>query len=55
MNFEKEKTKCETSIEFKVFPPEELQDVAPMAPLSSVRVGDHFYMQIFKNNKKEEN
>jgi hypothetical protein len=36
------------------FSPEELQEVVPMAPLSIVQVGEHFYMQMFKNTKKEE-
>jgi ubiquinone/menaquinone biosynthesis C-methylase UbiE len=31
------------------YSPEELQEVVPMAPLSTVRVGDHFYMQVFRN------
>lgn len=36
------------------YSPEELQEVVPMVALSTVGVGDHFYMQMFRNTKKEE-
>jgi len=32
--------------------PEELMEKVPMAPLKTVRVGEHFYMQIFLNSEK---
>ncbi len=31
------------------YSPEELQAIVPLAPLKTVRVGEHFYMQIFQN------
>jgi len=34
------------------FSPDELQEAVPLAPLHTVRVGEHFYMQIFQNNDK---
>lgn len=33
------------------FSPEELNEIVPMIPLETVQVGDHFYMQIFRNTK----
>ena len=32
--------------------PEELREVVPLAPLHPVRVGEHFYMQIFQNKQQ---
>ena len=29
--------------------PEDLRDIIPLAPLNTVKVGEHFYIQIFKN------
>jgi ubiquinone/menaquinone biosynthesis C-methylase UbiE len=34
------------------FSPEELQETVPLAPLNTVRAGEHFYMQIFKNTQE---
>jgi ubiquinone/menaquinone biosynthesis C-methylase UbiE len=34
--------------------PEDLKDIVPLAPLNTVQVGEHFYIQIFKNKKKQE-
>lgn len=34
------------------FSPEELQEIVPLAPLHTVRVGEHFYMQIFQNKQE---
>lgn len=34
--------------------PEDLKDMVPLAPLNTIRVGEHFYIQIFKNKKKQE-
>jgi len=34
------------------FSPEELQELVPLAPLHTVRVGEHFYMQIFQNKQE---
>jgi ubiquinone/menaquinone biosynthesis C-methylase UbiE len=31
------------------FSPEELKDIVPLAPINTIQVGEHFYMQIFKN------
>jgi ubiquinone/menaquinone biosynthesis C-methylase UbiE len=31
------------------FSPDELKDAVPMAPVNTIQVGEHFYMQIFKN------
>jgi len=36
------------------FSPEELQEAVPLAPLHPVRVGEHFYMQIFQNQDKQQ-
>lgn len=36
------------------FSPEELKDIIPLAPLNPIPVGEHFYMLIFKNTKKQE-
>jgi len=35
------------------YSPEELQDLVPWAPLKTVRVGEHFYLQIFQNQDKQ--
>ena len=35
------------------FSPEELQEIVPLAPLQTVRVGEHFYMQIFQNKDQQ--
>ncbi len=32
--------------------PEELMEKVPMVPLKTVRVGEHFYMQVFLNSEK---
>lgn len=32
--------------------PEELKEIVPMDPLSTVQVGKHFYMQVFKNTER---
>ena len=34
--------------------PEDLRDIIPLVPLNTVQVGEHFYLQIFKNKKKKE-
>jgi ubiquinone/menaquinone biosynthesis C-methylase UbiE len=34
------------------FSPEELQEIVPMEPVSTVQVGKHFYMQVFKNTER---
>ena len=36
------------------YSPEELKEVVPLAALQTVRVGEHFYMQIFQNQDKQE-
>ncbi len=36
------------------FSPEELQDIVPLTPLNTIRVGEHFYMQMFQNKEKQE-
>ena len=33
------------------YSPEELKKIVPMVPVNTVQVGEHFYMQIFKNRK----
>ncbi len=35
------------------FSPEELKDIVPLAPLNTITVGEHFYMQIFSNKKQQ--
>lgn len=38
------------------YSPEELKEIVPMAPLSTVQVGEHFYMQMFRNeNARHDN
>jgi len=32
--------------------PEDLKDIVPLVPLNTIQVGEHFYIQIFKNKKK---
>lgn len=32
--------------------PEGLKDIVPLVPLNTLQVGEHFYIQIFKNKKK---
>ena len=34
------------------FSPEELKKVVPLVPLDTIQVGEHFYMQLFKNTEK---
>jgi ubiquinone/menaquinone biosynthesis C-methylase UbiE len=36
------------------FSPEELQDIIPLVSLNTIQVGEHFYMQTFKNQAKQE-
>jgi ubiquinone/menaquinone biosynthesis C-methylase UbiE len=31
---------------------EELKEIVPLAPLNTIQVGEHFYMQLFKNTEK---
>ncbi len=31
------------------FSPDELKDIIPLAPMNTIPVGEHFYMQIFEN------
>jgi ubiquinone/menaquinone biosynthesis C-methylase UbiE len=35
------------------FSPEELKDIVPMAPLDTIQVGEHLYMQIFQNKEDQ--
>ena len=34
--------------------PEDLKDKVPLAPLNTIQVGEHFYIQIFKNKQKQD-
>ena len=34
------------------FSPEELKEIVPMVPVSTIQVGKHFYMQVFKNSNR---
>ena len=34
--------------------PEDVRDIIPLVHLNTVQVGEHFYLQIFKNKKKKE-
>lgn len=34
------------------FSPEELKEIVPMVPVSTVQVGKNFYMQVFKNTER---
>jgi ubiquinone/menaquinone biosynthesis C-methylase UbiE len=33
--------------------PKDLKDIIPLVPLNTIQVGEHFYLQIFKNKKKK--
>jgi len=33
--------------------PKDLKDNVPLTPLNTIQVGEHFYIQIFRNNKKQ--
>jgi len=33
------------------FSPEELKEIVPMVPLDTIQVGEHFYMQMFRNSQ----
>ena len=35
------------------FSPEELKDIVPLAPVSTILVGEYLYMQIFKNTERQ--
>ena len=35
------------------YSPEELREIVPLAPLETVRAGEHFYMQLFQNQDKQ--
>jgi hypothetical protein len=35
------------------YSPEELKEIVPMAPLSTIQVGEHFYLQMFGNVEKQ--
>jgi hypothetical protein len=37
------------------FSPEELKEMVPLTPLKTIQVGEHFYMQLFQNQDKQEN
>ena len=49
VEIEKKETPFGPPLELR-YSPEELKQIVPMAPLNTVRVGEHFYMQIFRNN-----
>jgi ubiquinone/menaquinone biosynthesis C-methylase UbiE len=34
--------------------PKDLKDLIPLVPLNTVQLGEHFYLQIFKNKQKKE-
>ena len=34
------------------FSPEELKEIVPLDPMNTIQVGEHFYMQLFKNRKE---
>jgi hypothetical protein len=35
------------------YSPEELREAVPLASVNTVRVGEHFYMQVFQNREKQ--
>ena len=51
VEIEKKETHFGPPLEIR-FSPEELQEIVPLAPLHTVRVGEHFYMQIFQNQQE---
>jgi len=51
VEIEKKKTPFGPPMELR-YSPEELKEIVPLAPVNTVKVGDHFYMQIFRNKTK---
>jgi len=52
VEIEKKETPFGPPLEVR-FSPEDLKELIPMAPLSTLRVGEHFYMQMFRNHEKQ--
>jgi ubiquinone/menaquinone biosynthesis C-methylase UbiE len=50
VEMEKKETPFGPPVEFR-FSPEELKEIVPMAPLDTIQVGEHFYMQMFRNSQ----
>ena len=48
VEIEKKETPFGPPLKFR-YSPEELKKIVPMVPVSTVPVGNHFYMQIFQN------
>ena len=48
VEIEKKKTPFGPPMELR-YSPEELKEIVPLAPLDTVKAGEHFYMQIFRN------
>ncbi len=51
VEIEKKETPFGPSMELRRSP-EELKEAIPLVPVDTVQVGDHFYMQVFRNNEK---
>jgi ubiquinone/menaquinone biosynthesis C-methylase UbiE len=52
VEIEKKATPFGPPLEFR-YSPEELKKTVPMVPVETVRAGEHFYMQIFRNQENE--
>lgn len=48
VEIEKRETPFGPPVEFR-YSPEDLKEIVPLAPLDTVQVGEHFYMQVFRN------
>lgn len=52
VEIEKKETPFGPPLELR-YSPEELKEIVPLAPVNTVQVGEHFYMQIFKNKENK--
>jgi len=53
IEIEKKETPFGPPLEIR-FSPEELKSLVSLAPLNTIQVGEHFYMQIFQNKEQQE-
>ena len=52
VEIEKKETAFGPPLELR-YSPEELMETVPMVPISTIKVGEHFYMQVFQNREKQ--
>jgi ubiquinone/menaquinone biosynthesis C-methylase UbiE len=53
LEIEKKKTPFGPPLKLR-YSPEELMNIVPLVPLTTVQLGEHFYMQIFQNRENQE-